>query len=119
MPPVPVVVGQREVARCRARRQGRRSAVGHSKQIRATIDKLQRKFVTLQAPLIFKIFQEIQDFSKKQVFSRKSSFFKDFAIWAGSGLAAASRLEGSRGVSASARRAGRVSDGTPGEPGAS
>ena len=43
------------------------------------------------------IFQEFQDFSRKLGFSRKSSFFKDFAIWAGTGARPACRLEGGRG----------------------
>ena len=40
------------------------------------------------------IFQEFQDFSRKLGFSRKSSFFKDFAIWAGTKARPACRLEG-------------------------
>ena len=37
------------------------------------------------------------DFLEKPCFSRKSSFFKGFAIWAGPGTRPASRLEGGRG----------------------
>ena len=55
----------------------------------------------------------------KQAFSRKSSFFEDLAIWNGTGLLRLVGPRGVGGVSASARRAARVSYGTPREPGAS
>ena len=98
--------------------QGRRSAVGHSKQIRTTIDKLYRKVGTLGAH----DFQEIQDFSRNPWVFKKIKLLQGFRSLGCSWARSAIVLRGGRG-SAGIRPQGRHNvlrhSASPGKPGAS